>query len=288
MYQFVFLISFVSWCVFLPVLGICSDSTQPNTVDYSQLTLVWSDEFDGTSLDRTKWDVPNKEPRHGGSFWMADQVSVSDGVLRLGISLVTDPTNSYNCGAVRTRARHATDLFAQTYGYFEARCKLPKNVSADYWAAFWMMAGRVTDDEPSTQKGSEIDIMESFTFANNGEHKLTLHWNGYGKLHNSWSLPCGNRPQLLDGEFHTYGFYWDETKYVSFVDGVEVGRTDFLNKGSSQGGKTVSDGPCREPGYIKLSCEAATWPGNPGWEDPLPTGDEFLVDYVRVYQGNLP
>ncbi|HNT33577.1 MAG TPA: glycoside hydrolase family 16 protein [bacterium] len=287
MNPFRFLFSLTVLCLVVPVPEVRAESSQPSTLDYSRLKLVWSDEFDGTSLDSTKWDVPNKEPRHGGSVWMADQVSVSDGILRLGISLITDPTNSYKCGAVRTRARYTTDLFSQTYGYFEARCQLPKNVGADYWAAFWMMAGRVTDDEPSTRNGSEIDIMESFTFDREAAHQLTLHWNGYGKKHNSWSLPCGNHPQLLDGEYHTFGLYWDKKKYISFVDGVEVGRTDFLNKGSDKDGKVPSKGPCRKPGYIKLSCEASTWAGGAGWEDPLPTSDEFLVDYVRVYRGRL-
>lgn len=250
------------------------------------LTLEWHDEFNGDELDRTKWEAPNNMPRQGASHWMKNQVSVSDGKLRLGITKTENPPNvNYDCGAVRTKEAYLKELFTQTYGYFEARVKLPENITADYWAAFWMMSGTVADDQPNTQQGHEIDIMESFTIGETNGHKLTMHWNGYGTKHNMYSLDLGIHPQLSNGEYHTYGLYWDQDKYISYVDGFEVGRTDFLGEGEDANGKTLSNGPSRSPAYIKLSCEAAMWPGGPGWEEPLPETDQFLIDYVRVYSG---
>jgi Glycosyl hydrolases family 16 len=257
------------------------------------LTLVWSDEFNGSALDTTKWQAVDGVPRQGGSTWMADEVKVKDGYLHLGITATKIPTSNkdkanYNCGAVRTKKDYSKGLFTKTYGYFEARCKLPARIDADYWAAFWMMTGSINDKQPSTQLGNEIDIMESFTIANKGKHHLTMHWNGYGALHNSYSLDCGKPANLKDGNFHVYGFYWDQSKYISYVDGVEVGRTSFVGLGSKDKGKTPSDGPCRKPGYIKLTCEAAQWAGGGGWENPFPEKDVFQVDYVRVYTGTIP
>jgi hypothetical protein len=262
-----------------------------NAGPLNSVTLVWSDEFDGTTLDTTKWEAVDGVPRQGASTWMANEVSVRGGHLRLGITATKIPTSNndkanYNCGAVRTKKAYYHDLFTQTYGYFEARCKLPARIDADYWAAFWMMAGTINDNQPSTQLGNEIDIMESFTISDKGKHKLTMHWNGYGALHNVYSLDCGKPANLGDGKFHVFGFYWDQDQYISYVDGVEVGRTNFIGLGSRDKGKTPSDGPCRNPAYIKLTCEAAQWPGGGGWENPFPTKDEFLVDYVRVYKIN--
>jgi hypothetical protein len=77
--------------------------------------------------------------------------------------------------------------------------------------------------------------------------------------------------------------------YVIFLDGVEVGRTDLMGLGSDEGQRHKSAGPCRQPGYLILSCEAAPWAGaSPEWEQEMPAEDEFLVDYVRVYEGTLP
>ena len=54
-------------------------------------------------------------------------------------------------------------------------------------------------------------------------------------------------------------------------------------------GKTPSQGPCQKPGYVKLSCEAAAWAGATNeWEKEPTKEDEFVVDYVRVYEGTLP
>lgn len=262
-----------------------------NAGPLNSVTLVWSDEFNGTVLDTTKWEAVEGELRQGASTWKSNEVSVRDGHLRLGITATKIPTNNndkanYNCGAIRNMKEYRDMLFSQTYGYFEARCKLPARIDADYWAAFWLTSTGVWIGPPSSQKETEIDIMESFTIAEGGKHKLTMHWNGYEALHNVYSVDCGKPANLTDGKFHVYGFYWDQDQYISYVDGVEVGRTNFIGLGSKDKGKTPSDGTLRNPAYIILSCEAAQWPGGGGWENPFPTKDEFLVDYVRVYKIN--
>jgi beta-glucanase (GH16 family) len=262
----------------------------PRKLDLSHFQPVWHDEFDGDRLDSSHWQALEMV-RQGHSRWVPSLVNVRGGVLHLGIRRTGDPVIRYECGAVQTRRDFdpAQTLFQQRYGYFEARCRLPRHLSADYWGAFWMMAGRISDDSPDTREGLEVDIMESFQFAHPAEYSVAFHWNGYGKNHNAAGLKCGTHPELLDGNFHTYGLYWDERYYVVFLDGVEAGRTELLGLGSDQGSRLKSAGPCRQPGFLILSCEAAPWAGaSPQWEKDMPAEDEFLVDYVRVYQGTLP
>jgi beta-glucanase (GH16 family) len=256
------------------------------TIDPSKLQMTWSDEFSGTTLDTTKWQAADNEVRQGNSRWRSNQVSVANGQLRIGIQKVNDPTIKYECGAVRTRKDYKVSqtLFQQKFGYFETRLKLPANIGADYWAAFWMMAGNVSDTVSDTRQGTEIDIMESFNYDKPGEHRMTFHWNGYGTKHNAAGVSCGAQPQLLDHGFHSYGFYWDENWYIGYLDGVEVGRTNMIGLGSSATGKTLSQGTCLQPGYLLLSVEADLWPGtSSNWDPVMPAEDEFLVDYVRVY-----
>jgi hypothetical protein len=77
---------------------------------------------------------------------------------------------------------------------------------------------------------------------------------------------------------------------VAYYDGREVGRTDLVGFGKKDVGMTPSQGTCQKPCYVKLSCEAAAWAGGDGtnWEKEMTAEDEFVVDYVRVYQGTLP
>ncbi len=253
-------------------------------IDLNAYTMTFNDEFEGTALDTAKWDTPTM-PRQGGSRWMPDQVSVKDGVLRLGITLSSDPILRYHCGAVRTQRNYDPNqtMFSQRFGYWEARCKLPRRIDADYFADFWLLAGKIGEGR-NTREGTEIDIFESFELAEGHQYSMNFHWSGYGKQHNSYGLKCGEQPQLRDGEFHTYGLLWDENFYAVYVDGVEIGRTDMMGLGTDKDGKLPSNGTCQYPAYLKLTVEAAEWPGKSNkWEKDLPTEDEFLIDWVRVY-----
>jgi beta-glucanase (GH16 family) len=214
-------------------------------------------------------------------------VTVADGCLHLGVRLTADPKLRYDCGAVRTRRNRdeAQTMFAMREGYVEARCKLPAHLEADYWGAFWIMAGRITDDQVDTRLGTEIDIMESFTLQPGRHHTATMHWGGYGKHHNAAGVDCGDRPALRDGGFHTFGLRWTAEDYTFTVDGRVVGRTDMRGLGKADEGRTPSQGTCTVPGYLKLTCEAAAWAGADWkWEAVQPERDEFVVDWVRAYR----
>jgi beta-glucanase (GH16 family) len=92
-----------------------------------------------------------------------------------------------------------------------------------------------------------------------------LHWDGYGKQHKSEGK-VAQVPGVMDG-FHTFGLLWMPTEYVFYVDGQETWRTK-------------AGGVCQVPLYIKLSDEIGNWAGA---ISKAKVPDQFLVDYVRVY-----
>ena len=268
-----------------------TNATSLGPIDLSKLKLVWQDEFDGTSLDRAKWDTPSQD-RQGASRWRGHNVSLADGILTMKILKTGDPVFRYYSACIRTSTGYEPDkyLFSYTYGYLESRMRLPKHVRSDYWVGFWLLAGDVVAGRNTdTRLGTEVDIFENFNLWNLGELSHNLHWGGYGKDHNSGGKNSGPHLELFDGQFHTFGLYWDETKYIYYIDGVVVAETNAMGLGADKGKDgtplTKSQGPCRKPAFIKISVEAAPWCGPTGqWESYLPPEDVLLVDYVRLYQ----
>jgi hypothetical protein len=99
----------------------------------------------------------------------------------------------------------------------------------------------------------------------NDKVQHAIHWDGYGDAHRSEGQ-VSEVPGVMDG-WHTFSLWWTTYEYIFYIDGKETWRTD-------------AGGICREPLYIKLSDEIGTWAGDIA-DANLP--DEFLVDYVRVY-----
>lgn len=238
--------------------------------------LIWSDEFDGTGIpDVTKWDRPeyNRRPNAKGpdGYWSKEDSSLDGkGNLVIRVRKIADKNNDgdpndYSVGAIRTKGK-----FQQKYGRFDIRCQLPKQQG--WWVAFWMMQGNVGSEANAGVDGSEVDIMEAFGWTNKINH--AVHYDGYGAAHKS----VGKNeliPGIREG-FHTYSLEWYPEKYVFFVDGKEMWR--------SNGG-----GVCNQPGYIKVTGEISTedWAINNYWSnDPAKATypDSFKVDYVRVYE----
>ena len=216
--------------------------------------LVWHDEFDGTTIDTTKWEVMNCRRRAG---WWSPEAVALDGKGHLVIRTLKKG-DRYLDGCVRTRGK-----FERAFGYFVARIRLQR--SAGHWSAFWMTGPGTTTVGHGGMDGTEIDIMEKPWIDDRVQH--TLHWDGYGKHHKSAGHRSRN-PGIMKG-WHTFALLWTPDEYVFYVDGKEKWRTR-------------AGGVCQVPLYLKLSdeLEFGGWAGDVR-QAKLP--DEFLTDYVRVY-----
>jgi beta-glucanase (GH16 family) len=221
-------------------------------------TLVWSDEFDGATLDLNKWDYRGLGPRR-------DAVNVKDTVTLDGkghLVLTTKKQgDTYHTAMIGTQGK-----FEATFGYFECRVRLQKQVG--HWSAFWLQTPTMAKplNNPAIA-GTEIDIFEYLRREGDTLHH-TLHWDGYGKHHKS-AKKTPRIPGLSRG-WHTFGLLWTEKEYVFYVDGKETWRT----------GKAVS----QRAEYMILSLEVGKWAGAIA-KARLP--DSLTVDYVRVYQETM-
>jgi len=223
--------------------------------------LVWNDEFDGDSLDRTKWGYHHLGKRKLG-YSTEESVSVGGGTLKLRLYKDQD---KYCYGMIDTNGK-----FQAKYGYFEMRAKLPKIKGPQ--SAFWLQSdkyGSIIGDPG--QSGVEIDIME-YVKISPGKVHFTVHWDGYKDKHkkNGYSYEY---PAVEDAAWHTYALLWTPDSYRFYVDGI------FAHE------KKIA--VSHVPEYINLSNEIGQWGGGANMsEEKLP--DQFEVDYVRVYQLEKP
>ena len=233
----------------------------PSALDPDKWRLSWSDEFNSTTLDNGKWEHCPEWQRGGKElfcFW-SPRDAYLDGTGNL-ILRIRQEGDRFLSGAVRTK-----DRFAQAYGYFEIRCKVP--VIRGGWCAFWMMPATGSPVGNGGVDGAEIDIFESF-HADEGKVNHAVHWDGYGKDHQGKGQLLEYYHDLYNGKYHTFGLLWEEKRYTFYIDGEQTWRTS-------------AGGISQVPGYLKISIEVAEWAGDIRREQ-LPK--EMIVDWVRVYE----
>jgi beta-glucanase (GH16 family) len=222
-----------------------------------QWKLIWHDEFDGKKLDESKWNRLGDSKRRDG-YWIKDDAYLSGkGSL---ILRTRKDGQRYTCGALDTQGK-----FEHAFGYYVARCKLPKEEG--HWPAFWLTTPGVNTVGNEGREGAEIDIVE--VPWRDGRLTSNVHWDGYGKDHKSAGTKF-SRAGVTKG-WHTFGLLWLPTEYVFYVDGEETWRRS-------------ASGVSQVPEYIKLTEEIGTW-GGEIQKASLP--DYCEVDYVRVYEATV-
>lgn len=233
------------------------------TVPGERWSLAWHDEFDGDTLDTTKWAIglpwpgDDGEGRHHNSqyasYIMDDDVAVREGALHLttqrrDVTASDGQTYHYTEGLITT---HST--FRQAFGYFEIRAALPTEAGPGIWPAFWMLA----DGWPP-----EMDVIE--------------YWGSMNRIHQGTVTAKPDGGQRWDSYhasdvsltgWHAFGLEWGPGYQLYNIDGRITNAV--------YGGHLPT-----VPHYLLLNSGIETArPPRPGTTFP----NDFVVDYVRVY-----
>jgi beta-glucanase (GH16 family) len=244
--------------ILMPLLILLTCLTPPNMhIPVQGYEIVWRDEFDGNSLDRTKWMYRANGKR--GDAWNVPQTISLDGKGCLVMKVAARNDTVY-AGMISTDG-----LFSTRYGYFECRAQLTR--LPGLWPAFWLQSPTNTDNSIPERDGAEIDIFEYFPHIRTDAVTHTLHYGGYGATHKKAGPVWGLLQPATTG-FHTFGLAWEPEGYTTFVDGVKT----------YQGNILIS----HVPEYLVLSMEVNRLVAGPLNKAALP--DSLKVDYVRVYK----
>ena len=238
--------------------------------------LVWSDEFEGESINPENWGYDlgaggwgNGEAEYYTS--RSENSRIEDGMLVIEARQEKYEDSYYTSARLKTQ-----DLQEFQYGKIEARIKVP--AGKGLWPAFWMLGNdfsRTVGIGVPWPNCGEIDIMEYI----GREPDLimgTVHGPGYA---GAVGIGKWNRQDYnIADEFHTYAIEWEEGKISWFYDDVEYFSVVKADVGARE---WVFD----KPFFIILNMAVGgQLPGPIGLDVKFPV--QMYVDYVRVFQKN--
>jgi beta-glucanase (GH16 family) len=243
------------------------EATPTKTV--TEYKLVWSDEFNGTSVDTTKWTVATNCGDHWNNevqCYTADAISVKGGNLVIKTERRKLGGFEYTSGLVKTdsstfyngKITPGESKFTTKYGKIEFRVQLPVG-GQGVWPALWMIPSPYANPP-------EIDIIEAFSDMGN---IYTNYWwkDASGNQQNA-SIPYKiSNPSTT---FHVFTLEWEPGVLRWYADG---------NLKRTLKSSTVTDVPM----YILINTALG---GNGGGYVGSSTSfpQYFLIDYVKVYQ----
>ena len=293
-----------------PYLNTDDDFAQRNDLSETRFFLdefatTFEDEFDGTSLDDSKWTTglvwgdtriingeqqyfvnTQEQPGFGydpfsftGDSLIIEAVPIPD-ELRSNLPPICDepdPTGLDRCeflsGALSTHNTDGTSKYQFLYGYTEARIKVSDSAGAlSSFYLFHRYPGVGLD-----RQAPEIDILEYLGENPFGDEDAfqTYHFDDVatGITRSSPTMSFANPTgELFSEEFHTFGVLWEPSLIIWYVDGIEIARLT---------GPQVGRQPMNIINYLVAG---SAWAPTPDASDPDVFPMELEVDYIRVMQ----
>jgi len=268
----------------------------PAAADYG---LVWSDEFNGTTVDTAAWSfdtgagVNNEQ-----EFYTKTNYTLDSGCIMLNARY---NANGINNAPSADRAKYTSCRINSAgkkefqYGYFEARMKAANGHGL--WPAIWLLGSSINHGTGWPACG-EMELYEARTgpqtetnpcseptvpnVAGDNCYISTCHYQQNGAA----SLHCGQRNYgkcLCDG-FHTYAILWDSSHVEYYFDDTLFWGPNFpTGHGTPDINQSYNFSSFHQPFYwIMNVAVGGSYQGNVINNAIFP--QKMDVDYVRVYQ----
>ena len=271
--------------------GVPQGEFVPPVVEWQ---LVFEDNFDGDTLDTSKWNVDEGDGCPDLCDWgnnelqvySADNISVAGGVLRIEGRQEGD---SYTSGRLNTRGK-----FDFQYGRIEVSARIPSGQGT--WPAIWLLHSDPSIYGPWPLSG-EIDIMEAFNYGVDGNQSTS------SATHYGLPIPPFNGTSSTtelsanaDTSFHEYALEWEKGRIRFFVDGQHFqtqivdeywvyypADPDGLYDPFGPYTLGLEDAPFDQAFHLLLNFAIGGNPvGDPDASTVFPQAME--VDYVRIYE----
>lgn len=216
----------VCWLLAVVIgVGFSASPPQPASAQ-TGWNLVWSDEFNGPSIDTTSWgyELGHRRPETGEIQYYTDRpenARIENGNLLIEGRRENYAGAQYTSASLVTQGKHEFQ-----YDRVEMRAKLPSSKGA--WPAFWTMGWNVG----CWPTNGEIDVME-LVGGDNRDNQIhgVAHWStdlagcstGHTRNGGSYQLPSG----IFADAYHTFAVERDATQIRWYVDGLHYHTLDI-------------------------------------------------------------
>ena len=296
--------------------ALAQDAPQSSLHAPEKWDLVWSDEFNGDEIDRTKWNfdvdcwgggneerqcyttLPTNAAVVDGKLQIIAQIQPAEGPAwppHMRDSLPEDERNATKEQPFTSARLNTKGLADWTYGRFEARAKFP--AGQGMWSAIWMLP---TEEKYGGWAASgEIDIVEAVNLGascrecDDGIEDRVIGTIHYGEEwpRNKYKGEHTKLPPSEDG-FHTYAVEWEEGQISWYVDGqhyLTLTSRDWSTRTLFGGGPKPE--PFDQPFHLILNVAVGGYLSeqkNDGGVSLVDFPKTMEVDWVRVFQERAP
>ncbi|BBO33088.1 hypothetical protein PLANPX_2700 [Lacipirellula parvula] len=237
-------------------------------------TQIWNDEFDGTTLDQSKWTPETVQNPHNNErqAYLPEMITVANGDMVITSTNQPSGNKQYRSGRVHSDWTHQ-------YGRWEIRADLP--TSKGMWPAIWLLPDTTQYTWPNQ---GEIDIMEN----RGSQPQLTSSAYHYGTFspynhqykYSEQTAARFGQPVNFHQGYHTFAVDWDETKLRFYVDDVHYYTLYNSDVGGFIGNQTA---PMQT---ILNTAVGGDFLGDQQPDASTVWPQKFLIDYVRVFERN--
>ena len=211
------------------------------------MKLVWTENFDGPSIDETKWNVHN---RNTGS------VSIKEGKLYLAMLPGKESTYWQSTGI------STANKFTQAQGYFEASMRMLQTAGR---SGRFEVRNKSLDEPPSARI-----FFESWGDDHISPTTQVADFNGIRMLR-----PVKHDINFDGGasyrKFQTYGIHWTPKYFAWYVNGKQVHRQDLKAAPTT-------------PMYLEFVHHTAEGGIIKAFPDPANPPEALQIDWVKVYK----
>ncbi|WEX10489.1 glycoside hydrolase family 16 protein [Chelativorans sp. AA-79] len=259
------LIGAAAFAAFLAASSAAGDAAE-DELDLGQMSLSFTEDFDTLSVSPwgpgTRWIAHTPWSGDFGGARFANPAddfpfTVKDGILRIEARKGED--GKWRSGLLAS-VDPKGEGFAQQYGYFEMRARLPEGPGL--WPAFWLIG------KDRSSYTAEIDVMEFYGDKPDGYSSVVHVWYRDGRHYSRYT-----RNEVFGdadpADFHTYGVQVDQDWIRFYFDRKFMWKTETQEEH-------------RQPLYILLNLAMVDGLSKEDAPDP----SYMYVDYVRAYRAD--
>lgn len=248
-----------------PIGGQVLPTSDPKNHGNWKLNAKYSDEFNGTKLDSTKWfNYHTYWKGRQPSMFDTDNVSVKDGKLILTAKYENtkemaeqnkkNPSGkkyqNYTTACVQSKTK-------ASYGYYEIKAKI---ADTSLTSSFWFQG-----------KTKEIDVIECVGNSKNISKFDYIYPTNFHDFSKGWDKDVDDpfnwtAPVRLANDYHIYGIDWQKDYIRFYFDGKLV--------------REVKNTIYHEDMYVFMDMETFEWHGYPDKAD-LPK--DYKIEYIRAW-----